>query len=57
MREPTGIYPHSNNAQHARPPLAENEKPQRKHPAHGVFMYSGTPTIVFLTVCTKDRTT
>ncbi|MET0253874.1 MAG: hypothetical protein ABW214_07565 [Terrimicrobiaceae bacterium] len=27
----------------------------RKHPAHGVPIDLGKPTIVFLTVCTKDR--
>lgn len=27
----------------------------RKHPAHGVFISINQPTIVFLTVCTKDR--
>ena len=27
----------------------------RKHPAHGVHIDLGKPTIVFLTVCTKDR--
>jgi REP element-mobilizing transposase RayT len=27
----------------------------RRHPAHGVFGSPGRPTIVFLTVCTKDR--
>lgn len=32
------------------PPL-----PVRKHPARGVFISTGNPTIVFLTVCTKDR--
>jgi hypothetical protein len=29
--------------------------PFRRHPAHGVFIDLGKPTIVFLTVCTKDR--
>jgi putative transposase len=29
--------------------------PQRKHPAHGVRIYADRPTIVFVTVCTKDR--
>ncbi len=28
----------------------------RKHPAHGVLYVSGQPTIIFDTVCTKDRT-
>ena len=27
----------------------------RKHPAHGVHIDLGKPTVVFLTVCTKDR--
>jgi putative transposase len=27
----------------------------RKIPARGVHIYSGQPTIVFLTVCTEDR--
>ena len=27
----------------------------RKHPAHGVLYVAGKPTIVFDTVCTKDR--
>jgi putative transposase len=27
----------------------------RKHPARGVQIYSGQPTIVLLTVCTEDR--
>jgi len=27
----------------------------RKHPARGVHIYSGQPTIVFLTICTEDR--
>ena len=29
--------------------------PQRKHPAHGVLYVEGQPTIIFDTVCTKDR--
>ena len=28
---------------------------ERRHPARGVFISSDQPTIVFLTVCTKDR--
>lgn len=28
----------------------------RKHPAHGLLVPRGRPVIVFLTVCTKDRT-
>lgn len=27
----------------------------RKHPARGVHIYSGQPTIVFLTVCSENR--
>ena len=27
----------------------------RKHPAHGVLYVAGQPTIIFDTVCTKDR--
>jgi putative transposase len=27
----------------------------RQHPAQGVHFYAGQPTIVFLTVCTKER--
>jgi putative transposase len=30
-------------------------KGPRKHPTHGVFIFPNEPTIVFLTVCTKDR--
>ena len=30
-------------------------QPQRKHPAHGVLFVEGHPTIIFDTVCTKDR--
>ena len=29
--------------------------PQRKHPARGVLIVEGQPTIVFDTVCTKNR--
>lgn len=29
--------------------------PRRNHPARGVFISKDNPTIVFLTVCTKDR--
>jgi putative transposase len=34
---------------------APYEEIGRKHPARGVHIYSTHPTIVFLTVCTKDR--
>jgi putative transposase len=30
--------------------------PQRRRPASGVFISLDSPTIVFLTVCTRDRT-
>ncbi|MCX6996648.1 MAG: hypothetical protein NTV49_06090, partial [Kiritimatiellaeota bacterium] len=36
-------------------PSPATEFPDRKHPARGVFVVSGQATIVFLTVCTKDR--
>jgi putative transposase len=29
--------------------------PSRRHPVHGVKQKSGQPTIIFVTVCTKDR--
>ncbi len=29
--------------------------PDRKHPAHGILSIDGQPTVVFDTVCTKDR--
>ena len=31
------------------------KQPQRKHPAHGILVIDGQPTIIFDTVCTKDR--
>ncbi len=34
---------------------ASPSQPQRKHPAHGVLYIEGQPTILFDTVCTKDR--
>ena len=37
------------------PEYAPFEEPGRKHPARGVLISSEQPTIVFLTVCTKDR--
>jgi len=37
------------------PDYASFEEPGRKHPARGVLIPSQQPTIVFLTVCTKDR--
>jgi putative transposase len=33
----------------------EYREPGRRHPASGVFISLEHPTIVFLTVCTKDR--
>jgi putative transposase len=30
-------------------------RPNRRHPTHGVRIHLGRPTIVFVTVCTKDR--
>jgi REP element-mobilizing transposase RayT len=33
------------------------ERPERKHPAEGVFIFRGQATIVFLTVCTQKRGT
>ncbi len=35
-------------------PLPE-EAPRRKRPTHGVLHVEGQPTIIFDTVCTKDR--
>jgi len=35
----------------------KNDPPKRKHPAHGVLFVEGQPTIIFDTVCTKDRGT
>jgi len=32
-----------------------NIVPNRKHPTHGVLYVDGQPTIIFDTVCTKDR--
>ena len=37
------------------PEYAPFEEPGRKHPARGVLISSQQPTIVFLTICTKDR--
>jgi phosphoglycerate dehydrogenase-like enzyme/REP element-mobilizing transposase RayT len=39
--------------QEPRPP--DESRPQRAHPAHGVVVLPNDPTIVFVTVCTKDR--
>ena len=33
----------------------EQKLPSRKHPAHGVLIVDGQPTIIFDTVCTKNR--
>src|SRR5689334_1914703 len=35
----------------------EHQIEHRKHPVHGVALIDGQPTIVFDTVCTKDRRT
>ena len=32
-----------------------DDEPGRKRPVHGVFASPNEPTIVYLTVCTKDR--
>ena len=32
-----------------------DKRPRRKHPAHGILVIDGQPTIIFDTVCTKDR--
>ncbi len=29
--------------------------PHRDHPAHGIRLFDGNPTVIFDTVCTKDR--
>ncbi len=58
-----GGSPSSATARRNRSPATKNSdggdavppKPVRKHPARGVFLSSQEPTIVFLTVCTKDR--
>ncbi len=39
----------------SRPIIPHSLLPQRKHPTHGVFISTGNPTIVFLTVCTQQR--
>jgi putative transposase len=39
------------------PDFAPFSEPGRKHPFHGVLISLQQPTIVFLTVCTKDRQT
>lgn len=36
-------------------PLSPKDVPGRRSPAEGVHIDSGQPTIVFLTVCAKDR--
>jgi len=33
----------------------DNDLPNRKRPAHGVLFVDGQPTIIFDTVCTKNR--
>src|SRR5262245_27711976 len=37
------------------PTRAQEALPSRAHPAHGVLVIESQPTIVFLTVCTRDR--
>lgn len=37
------------------PDFAPFSEPGRKHPPHGVLISLQQPTIIFLTVCTKDR--
>ncbi len=32
-----------------------SDLPHRQHPAHGVLYIEGQPTIIFDTICTKDR--
>jgi len=47
-----GVEPsHLNNS----PPHEIRSLPQRKSPAHGVFIDKSKPTIVMINVCTKDR--
>ena len=36
--------------------LGDSSQVGRRRPVHGVYIKSGEPAIVFLTVCTKDRT-
>jgi len=36
-------------------PVSPPELTTRKHPAHGIQLQTYTPTIIFLTVCTKGR--
>jgi REP element-mobilizing transposase RayT len=38
-------------------PHAEPDFPNRRHPTHGVLDEPDHPTIVYVTVCTKDRET
>jgi putative transposase len=33
----------------------ESKQPDRTHPVHGIRFVSGQPTVIFDTVCTKDR--
>ncbi|MBM4067628.1 MAG: hypothetical protein FJ271_01600 [Planctomycetes bacterium] len=35
----------------------EEKLPDRKHPAHGILIVASQPTIIFDTVCTKNRGT
>ncbi|MDB5338274.1 MAG: Transposase [Planctomycetaceae bacterium] len=34
---------------------SETPRSERKHPAHGIRLIDGQPTVIFDTVCTKDR--
>ena len=36
-------------------PDLRDDLPRRKHPAHGVLSIDGQPTVIFDTICTKDR--
>ena len=51
-KDPMHGEPKNPARQEPRPP---EPLPQRAHPAHGVKFFTSSPTIVFVTVCTKDR--
>jgi REP-associated tyrosine transposase len=36
-------------------PNLNDDLPRRKHPAHGMLFVDGQPTVIFDTICTKDR--
>ena len=42
-------------AGHEHRPASQERQPDRHRPVHGVVMNAPDPVIVFLTVCTKDR--